>query len=1267
MAVDQAPSRVPARSRDDAKIVQYHDFIDEKIDSTRRMVKLVDLATALVELLVSVLLFLLLTIVAEHWVVPGGLPSAVRVILFLILAAGCGYFAIRRLWPLCVRAINPVYAAQTIEHASPALKNGLINLLLFRERRTEISDAVYRTLEEQAAHGLTRVPVDTAVDRTELIRLGYVLIGIVAVAGLYKVFSPKDPFVAAERVLMPWSNVLPASRVTISDIKPGTEIISQGEVVEVSADVHGLNDDDTVVVRYSTEDGQIVGRAIPLKASADKLRFQARLADEAERGLGGGVTRNLKYHLEAGDARSLTYSLTVVPAATILVERVDYHYPKYTGLLDQSVDGVGDIRAIEGTRVTIHARANGAIREANVDFDADGRPDLQMATEESKAHAEFQLGLRDDRQTPQHASYVLRFANAEGRANHDPVKYSINVDPDRQPEAEIRVPQEKSRDARLDETVNIEIEARDPDFALSAVRLRGEVSGREVLGESLLKEEHHGPFSGRFALAPAARGLKEGDVLEYWAEADDNRTPKPNTVATEHKTLRIVSANPAQQPPQDRMAKNDRQQPQNGGQGQKNQQQKGEQNQKNQQGQSGDQQTGGQSKQREQNQGGQGQQGQGQGDKQQGDKQQGDKAQPGQSNGEQQSGGGDQKQSGDLKQNQTGAGQGDKANQHNGQGQGQGGGQSVSNDPSSNKPDQQGENKQTGAGAAGGERSKDGAQPDGARPDASKSENSGGGKSNSGDQKTGQQQKGQQADPQSGEAHSPVSSEGDDDAEAFNRIQKRMEQSGELKPSENSKKDEPQADKGQHGESKGAGKENSSAGQPSQSGEDKAGTRNGQSQPKDGASSKNSDSQQSPGEGSKAEEKGKGAQSRKDDSGQQEKQGGDSQQQHSPGGEQSSAKGSAGGGNDGKKQGSPNSQPGMKPTEKPEQAGSKGDKKGDQEPPAGANGKKESDSHGDQGGDKAGGGSEGGGQKSPHDGTGSSGENQSADTGNGKSGEQGKGETSSASGKDAKSDHPTGGTDGKTQGKGSEQRDGAGDKAGGQKGEQQGAGGNKPKQGKDSQSDEGLKQSQGDKRGQKQEANKSEGKGADQQAGKNDTGRSEKPSDQKSDRQQNGKDDGANSRGGSGSSGEPGGAVNPQVSITGEAPEGDAANLEYARKQTDLVVNKLADQLNRKRVDDGLLKDLGWSEADLKHFVDRWQQRKAAAEQGNEAGDAAKRELDDALRSLGLRPGELQQSAAQKDSMRDLHEGYRGPVPAEYKDRLRAYNQGVSRARRDGE
>jgi hypothetical protein len=132
-------------------------------------------------------------------------------------------------------------------------------------------------------------------------------------------------------------------------------------------------------------------------------------------------------------------------------------------------------------------------------------------------------------------------------------------------------------------------------------------------------------------------------------------------------------------------------------------------------------------------------------------------------------------------------------------------------------------------------------------------------------------------------------------------------------------------------------------------------------------------------------------------------------------------------------------------------------------------------------------------------------------------------------------------------------------------------------------------------------------------------------------------------------------------------PDGDAANLDYARKQTDLVLEKLVDQLDRKQVDEKMLKELGWTEEQLRTFVDRWQRRKEAAKRNDPARDAARRELDDALRSLGLRRAPLRQSEAQEDSQRDFRQGYRGSVPPEYQERLRAYNRGISRARQDEE
>ena len=316
----------------------------------------------------------------------------------------------------------------------------------------------------------------------------------------------------------------------------------------------------------------------------------------------------------------------------------------------------------------------------------------------------------------------------------------------------------------------------------------------------------------------------------------------------------------------------------------------------------------------------------------------------------------------------------------------------------------------------------------------------------------------------------------------------------------------------------------------------------------------------------------------------------------------------------------------------------------------GANGQKESDSQGDQGGDKAGGGEEGGGQKAPREGTGSAGQHQSADDGAGESGEKGKGNTSPNAGRDSKSDHKTGSSSGDSPGQGSKQKDGAGGtrRAGrpGGEGTPRLAVGRTPRMERARRSRERGAAKCGEREVRQGEREDREEKGSDAQKGK-------AGSNQES------------GGGKSGGGGEPGTAINPSPTITGAAPEGDAANLEYARKQTDLVLDKLSDQLNRNKVDDRLLKELGWSREDLRRFVARWQQRKEAAQREDPSGDMAKRELDDALRSLGLHHDRLQQAAAKKDTLRDLREGYRGPVPLEYQERLRAYNQGVSRAGAD--
>jgi collagen type III alpha len=262
-----------------------------------------------------------------------------------------------------------------------------------------------------------------------------------------------------------------------------------------------------------------------------------------------GVEKDLVYWIEAGDARSKRFKVTVFERPTLVVQKVRYEYPAYTGYPTAEVGNTGDVRGLEGTQVTISALAHQPIKSAYVDFNADGSRDLKMTVEGDRATASFTLALREDRRTPKHGEYVLKFTSVDDRTNIDPPKYDIDVTPDYVPEVQVTAPAEPELTVRVDEMVPISVEARDPDFALSGVRLVGKVRNVEATLAELLTEKKEGRFGAIHPFTPGDVKLKPGDVLEYWAEARDNRRPEANVALSEHRRLKI--AGPAEQPPQD--------------------------------------------------------------------------------------------------------------------------------------------------------------------------------------------------------------------------------------------------------------------------------------------------------------------------------------------------------------------------------------------------------------------------------------------------------------------------------------------------------------------------------------------------------------------------------------------------------------------------------------------------------------------------------------------------------------------------------------------
>ena len=388
----------PAAAKEaSGEFVAYDKFIDDQLHTARRQVRTVDIAVSLMTLGAGTLGFFLLAVLCDHWLLAGGLGTVGRWLALVVYLIGAAAYCWRSLLPLCIRRINPVYAAHAIERSKPTLKNSLINFLLLRSRSEELAPHVYEAIEKRAATELAEVPVEATIDRSKLIQIGYVFLGLVLAAAVYKVSSPKDPFLTVGRIVLPWADIAPPTRVTIVDVRPGNSTVMRGQRAKISAEVHGVARGQTVQLLFGTDDGQIVDRSVPMQVPTEGYLFEYELPEGK-----GGIQQDLNYRVVAGDGTSNEFRLTVQAAPTIVIESVDYVYPSYTGLVNQTVDHQGDLKAIEGTQVTLHALANQPIKTATIDFDANGSDDQRMTFDDRHATATVTLALKADRQTPEH-------------------------------------------------------------------------------------------------------------------------------------------------------------------------------------------------------------------------------------------------------------------------------------------------------------------------------------------------------------------------------------------------------------------------------------------------------------------------------------------------------------------------------------------------------------------------------------------------------------------------------------------------------------------------------------------------------------------------------------------------------------------------------------------------------------------------------------------------------------------------------------------------
>ncbi|MCC9605011.1 hypothetical protein LOC68_25110 [Blastopirellula sp. JC732] len=1237
MATDTSDSSIieslPGQINDDR-------LIQKKLRKTRWQLKIAELAAACMLFAAGTIAFLLLLAVLDHWVLDLSFPLRLAALAFFLGSAG--YFVWSTILPLLWRSISPIYAARMIEQGHPDLKNGLINLLFLKQESTPVHRAVMETVQQRAASDLKEYAAETTVDFSKAIRIGYVFAAVALAFVVYKIASPKDPIATVQRVISPWADIARPSRVDIVEVLPGDTKVYQGQTVEVAVKVYNIDDDERVELFYSTEDRRIVDQLVALEPDESGLYFRGVIAPE-----GKGIQHNLAYYIKAGDAKTRDYGITAAPAPSIEVVDIRYDYPAYTGDAPVTQERDGAVKALEGTRVTVKAASNLPMEDAFIEFDPDSgdyasikRSKMTVSTDDpTTATGTFVIELirqpaADDPKkvetTPKHRRYQLRFKTTDGDLNPYPVAYPIEVIRDLSPEVELLRPAGERIRVPANGGAALEYRAIDPDYAVRQLTVIGEIDGKEKFRAPLLKQATTGNVIETYRFVPSEQKLNVGDEVVVYALAEDNRTdstgrPTPNVSTSRSLTIEIIEPEQGaekQIPPKNGDQKQDGQQKgqdgQQGGEKMNDGQQGGEQP------QNGDQ----------KQQGGQQQQG-GEKGQQGGDQQQG--GEKGQQGGQQQQGGEQGQQGGQQQQGGEKGQQGGQQQQGGDQNQ-QGGQQQAGGDQKQQGGMQQqpgGQNQKGGEQQAGGAQNQKGGQQQqqggGGQDQQGAPQQQNGDPNQQGDmqgaqQRQGGQQPNQQVQPK------PLSADGAEDGDAFERIKQYLEQkdqqdgggekSGEQESALPGEKSEggPSEQRGteekdrQHEAMENRTPEKGGEQNPSQSGPDSAADNSRQSGGAKSAGSKAEDQQagREQGDGETKDQQG-------DEAGGESMKGGhvETEGNSDPKGEErknDNGAGDAGPSGAGKPgaeddQGSPSSpdevknSPTMKENEPDggEKPGNKGPKSavGDHE-----DGKQSDNKSGETDGDRSGAGGAGGGQSAKQHGHDSAGETSAADKGASASEQRGDGEVGSKGGDQQKTDRQTG-APGEEKGEGS----GRDNKGGGDK-----SGGGMPDQ------------------PNKQTDQKAEGNGESNKFGS------------------------GNPTGGGGLPGQ----QNASPDAGGPERGADEANLDYARKATDMVLDKL--EHDQKEPDQELLNKLGWSKEQFREFMQRWKSMKQAAETAPEGSDA-KQEMEEALRSLGLTPGQdrmrrADSSSAQQGGAADVN---RSRPPAAFLEQYKAYLKGSAK------
>jgi hypothetical protein len=369
-----------------------------------------------------------------------------RAVLVLGLAAAAAWLLV-----VPLRVLRTTRGVHDIERRAPAFDGRIETYDDLTRATPAVPSPFVDLLAEDSLKVAARSPVAANVRTREISIPAVVAVAAAAVLVWFAAFGPDNWRYGVRHLWAGWllENTLPPQRIAVS---PGDGAVRRGGDLAIEAIAEGF--DPATMDVYARFASRTDWQAVPMQRVRGGDGFDFTFF---------AVREELRYYVSAAGIRSQEYGIEVVDLPEVTQIKLTYEYPTWTKLEPRVEEHGSDIRAVEGTVVTVEVHTDQPLANAMLVAN-DAEVPLQTVGNVGTAT------LRVDADGEYHVATLF---------NEDRVglteDYLISLVPDKKPTVKIAKPGRDWRASNIEE-VTVNVEAND-DFDLDGLELRYSVNG----------------------------------------------------------------------------------------------------------------------------------------------------------------------------------------------------------------------------------------------------------------------------------------------------------------------------------------------------------------------------------------------------------------------------------------------------------------------------------------------------------------------------------------------------------------------------------------------------------------------------------------------------------------------------------------------------------------------------------------------------------------------------------------------------------------------